>query len=230
MIVLGRSGIGVLALVAAVGAAPARAQHMGHESPDRPALAGADAALSACRQQAPRALATIDRLAARLEVARQVNSGPDMRAAMDALQGALGELREFASACAGGEQSGSHAGHAMTSGGAPPASAAGTASAEMHAAHQAAQGAAPGSDLKIAVTDAGFEPAGVTVKKGEAVRLTFVRTSQKTCGEEVVFPELGVRKALPLDEPVTIEFTPARSGEIAFTCGMNMLEGAVVVR
>jgi plastocyanin domain-containing protein len=33
-----------------------------------------------------------------------------------------------------------------------------------------------------------------------------------------------------LNEPVVIEFTPAKTGEIAFACGMNMLHGTVVVQ
>jgi plastocyanin domain-containing protein len=35
---------------------------------------------------------------------------------------------------------------------------------------------------------------------------------------------------LPLNEPVVIEFTPERAGEVSFACGMNMLKGTVVVR
>ena len=38
------------------------------------------------------------------------------------------------------------------------------------------------------------------------------------------------RRALPLNEPVVIEFTPANAGDIAFACGMNMLHGTVVVQ
>jgi plastocyanin domain-containing protein len=56
-----------------------------------------------------------------------------------------------------------------------------------------------------------------------------VRTTDKTCGTEVVFPALGIRRPLPLNEPVVIEFTPKSFGEIAFVCGMNMLRGTVVV-
>jgi plastocyanin domain-containing protein len=37
-------------------------------------------------------------------------------------------------------------------------------------------------------------------------------------------PSPNVKRALPLNEPVVIEFTPA-SGDIAFACGMNMLKG-----
>jgi Cu+-exporting ATPase len=45
-----------------------------------------------------------------------------------------------------------------------------------------------------------------------------------------VFPSLNIKRALPLNEPVVIEFTPAKSGDIAFACGMNMLHGTLVVQ
>jgi RND family efflux transporter MFP subunit len=82
----------------------------------------------------------------------------------------------------------------------------------------------------IVVNEQGFEPATVAVRAGTPARLTFIRTTDKTCGTEVVFPSLNITRALPLDEPVRIEFTPAGSGEIAFACGMKMLRGAVVVQ
>jgi plastocyanin domain-containing protein len=83
---------------------------------------------------------------------------------------------------------------------------------------------------KILVNEQGFEPAKVTLRAGTPARLTFVRTTDKTCGTEVVFPSLNVKRALPLNEPVVIEFTPAKSGEVAFACGMNMFRGTVVVQ
>jgi hypothetical protein len=83
---------------------------------------------------------------------------------------------------------------------------------------------------RIVVNDQGFEPAKVTLRAGTPVRLTFIRTTDKTCGTEVVFPSLNIKRALPLNEPVVIEFMPAKAEEIAFACGMNMLRGAVVVR
>jgi hypothetical protein len=39
-----------------------------------------------------------------------------------------------------------------------------------------------------------------------------------------------VPSIVPLNEPVLIEFTPAKSGDIAFSCGMNMLHGTIVVQ
>jgi membrane fusion protein, heavy metal efflux system len=91
-------------------------------------------------------------------------------------------------------------------------------------------GASRIQDAKILVIEKGFEPDKVTLRAGAPVRLTFVRTTDKTCGTEVVFPSLNIKRALPLNEPVAIEFTPAKTGEIAFACGMNMLKGVLIVQ
>jgi RND family efflux transporter MFP subunit len=91
-------------------------------------------------------------------------------------------------------------------------------------------GTASVQSAKIVVNEQGFEPAKVALRAGMPARLTFVRTTDKTCGTEVVFPSLNIKRALPLNEPVAIEFTPAKSGEVAFACGMNMFRGTVVVQ
>jgi RND family efflux transporter MFP subunit len=83
---------------------------------------------------------------------------------------------------------------------------------------------------KVVVTERGFEPAKIALRAGTPARLTFVRVTDKTCATEVVFPSLNITRALPVSEPVAIEFTPTKSGDIAFACGMNMLSGAVVVQ
>ena len=83
---------------------------------------------------------------------------------------------------------------------------------------------------KVQVTERGFEPDRVSLKAGSPARLTFVRTTDKTCGTEVVFPSLQIKRDLPLNQPVTIDFTPAKTADIAFACGMNMLQGVVVVQ
>ena len=95
---------------------------------------------------------------------------------------------------------------------------------------QSAQaGTATEQTARILVNEQGYEPARVTLRSGVPARLTFVRTTDKTCGTEVVFPSLNIKRALPLNQPVEISFTPAKSGEIAFACGMNMLKGVIVV-
>ena len=100
------------------------------------------------------------------------------------------------------------------------------------AAGVAAPGGAAGAvqGVRIVVNEQGFEPAKVSLRAGTPARITFVRTTDKTCATEVVFPSLNIKRALLLDEPVAIELTPANTGDIAFACGMNMLKGVVVVQ
>jgi plastocyanin len=85
-------------------------------------------------------------------------------------------------------------------------------------------------ETKVLVTEKGYEPEKLTVRAGQPVRITFIRTTDKTCGTEVVFPSLNIRRPLPLNEAVAIEFTPKTAGEIGFVCGRNMLRGTVVVQ
>jgi len=88
--------------------------------------------------------------------------------------------------------------------------------------------AAPAS-VSVAITEKGFEPARVSVAAGRPARITFTRRTDQTCATDVVLPSLDIRRALPLDTPVTIEWTPHRTEDVAFVCGMNMLRGTVVV-
>lgn len=83
---------------------------------------------------------------------------------------------------------------------------------------------------KVIVGEQGYEPATVSLRAGIPAQITFVRTTDKTCGTEVEFPSLNITRALPLNEPVVVEFTPLKTGEIAFACGTNMLHGTVLVR
>jgi hypothetical protein len=84
--------------------------------------------------------------------------------------------------------------------------------------------------VRVTVSEKGFEPARVSVRAGVPARLTFVRTTDATCATEVAIPSLNITRELPLNEPVTIELKPAKSGEISFACGMNMFSGTLVVQ
>lgn len=85
--------------------------------------------------------------------------------------------------------------------------------------------------VSVSVTERGFEPANIPIKAGVATRLTFTRKTDATCATEVVFPDFKIKRALPINKPVLITFTPQKSGEIVFGCGMDMmLRGKVVAR
>ena len=82
----------------------------------------------------------------------------------------------------------------------------------------------------VKITERGFEPYILKFRRGVRTRITFVRTTDSTCATEVVFPELGIKRDLPLNRPVTITFTPRKKGELGFTCGMNMMRGKLLVQ
>jgi RND family efflux transporter MFP subunit len=84
--------------------------------------------------------------------------------------------------------------------------------------------------VEIAITQDGFVPNTVTVNPGIPIDLAFIRKTNDTCAKEVVVPSVNARQALPLNQKVVVRLLPAKSGSIAFACGMDMLKGTVVVR
>jgi len=86
-----------------------------------------------------------------------------------------------------------------------------------------------GDAIKVTVSNNGYEPASINVKKGQPVKLAFTRTDANNCGGEVVFAKQNITKKLPVGETVLVEFMPTDAGEIGFACGMDMMRGKVVV-
>jgi plastocyanin len=80
----------------------------------------------------------------------------------------------------------------------------------------------------VEITDKGFEPSSLKLKAGVPAKVTFVRKTDETCAKEVVIKECKIERKLPLNEPVTVEFTPRR-GEFTFACGMDMIKGKMIV-
>lgn len=78
----------------------------------------------------------------------------------------------------------------------------------------------------------GFTPASLelpTGGMGSRRAVTFVRTTDKTCATEVVFPDLKIDQKLPLNQVVTIYLPTDEPRRLTFQCGMGMYKGAVVV-
>jgi plastocyanin domain-containing protein len=90
------------------------------------------------------------------------------------------------------------------------------------------QEAVPDDQSRVAVTvdSSGYHPETIHARAGAPVTLVFTRTAAVACGEEVVFPDQGIRRALPVGQPVEIPITP--SGTVRFTCGMDMMRGSIV--
>jgi plastocyanin domain-containing protein len=87
-----------------------------------------------------------------------------------------------------------------------------------------------GGGHEVTVDGKGFTPSSIEFKKGEKGAITFTRTSDDTCAKEVVFPEINLKKDLPLNKPVVVEVPTDTARTLTFTCGMGMFKSAVVIR
>ncbi|HTP52480.1 MAG TPA: cupredoxin domain-containing protein [Anaeromyxobacteraceae bacterium] len=91
---------------------------------------------------------------------------------------------------------------------------------------------APENRVEIKVTEAGFEPREVRLRRGEPVTLVFLRTTDRTCITAIDIPAENVKKLeLPLHRSVTLTFTPQKAGVESFQCSaMGMGGGKLVVK
>lgn len=78
--------------------------------------------------------------------------------------------------------------------------------------------------------DGGYIPSHVIVKRGQLVRLKFLRRDPSSCLEKVLLPDFHIAQDLALDRVTTVEFTPEVVGQYQFTCGMSMFRGAIEVK
>ena len=76
----------------------------------------------------------------------------------------------------------------------------------------------------------GYSPDVIVVDRGRPVRLNFRREETSSCSEQVILGDFGIARDLPAFKTTPVEFTPERSGEFPFTCGMNMLHGKLIVQ
>jgi len=80
------------------------------------------------------------------------------------------------------------------------------------------------------IVEGGYSPEVISIPKGKTTKINFIRKDPSSCLEEVVFGDFKIRKHLPLNQKVTVELTPQKSGEFGYACGMNMYHGKIIVR
>ncbi len=83
--------------------------------------------------------------------------------------------------------------------------------------------------IKVTADGKGFTPRLITAKKGKPLTIEFTRTTDQTCATSVVFPELKITKALPLNTPVLIDIPTDEARTYVFQCSMAMYKSKVVV-
>ncbi|MGH9841301.1 MAG: efflux RND transporter periplasmic adaptor subunit [Blastocatellia bacterium] len=83
--------------------------------------------------------------------------------------------------------------------------------------------------VTVLLNEKGYQPESFKLRQGVPARVTFVRKVESGCGTEVVLADYNIKRELPFNRAVTIEFTPAKAGEFKFACGMDMLRGKIIV-
>jgi plastocyanin domain-containing protein len=109
----------------------------------------------------------------------------------------------------------------------------GDSSKESSSGSTGAMLAAVTGQARVVAGEHGFTPSSLALPRGapgSKASVVFVRTTDKTCATEVVFPDLDVKKDLPLDTPVSIDVPTDTARTLTFQCGMAMYKGALVVR
>jgi plastocyanin domain-containing protein len=87
--------------------------------------------------------------------------------------------------------------------------------------------------VRVTVGEHGFAPSSLAAPKGApgaTLPVTFLRTTDDTCAKEVVFPDLGIKKDLPLNTPVTVDVPADAARTLTFQCGMAMYKGSLLVK
>lgn len=86
--------------------------------------------------------------------------------------------------------------------------------------------------IEITVTEQGFEPDAIAVKRGEPVTLAFTRKTDHTCARSVELHTSATDKIvrdLPLGKRVEIPVSFATAGELRYSCSMDMVTGVIRV-
>jgi plastocyanin domain-containing protein len=84
-------------------------------------------------------------------------------------------------------------------------------------------------EVKITVTENGFEPARAVIHKGEPVTLIVERKTDQTCAKEIVLQGLNIKKDLPLNQAVRIVLPADVIGDsLSYACGMDMYTGVII--
>ena len=80
-------------------------------------------------------------------------------------------------------------------------------------------------NASITVTNNGYYPKVISLKKGVPVHLTLKTIDVQSCSRSFTIPTLNIQTLLPITGETSIDFTPKDSGPLAFSCSMGMYTG-----
>lgn len=86
------------------------------------------------------------------------------------------------------------------------------------------------SDSVDIIVDGGYTPETISISKNKTIKINFIRKDSNSCLEEVILSDFKIKKYLPLNQKITVELTPKKTGEFTYSCAMNMYHGKIIVR
>lgn len=81
-------------------------------------------------------------------------------------------------------------------------------------------------EVTITAERYGYEQSATTLKAGIPVRLSLVTNNTRGCTRAFTIPDYGISRVLPETGREVVEFTPVKSGRLAYSCGMGMFTGS----
>jgi plastocyanin domain-containing protein len=84
--------------------------------------------------------------------------------------------------------------------------------------------------IDIRVTNDGYSPSNIVVKKGTPVMIRVTSKNAYSCALAFRVPSLGVSKNMQPNDSYIFTFTPNETGSIPFFCSMGMYRGLIEVR
>lgn len=84
-------------------------------------------------------------------------------------------------------------------------------------------------NVTINVLKNGYSPSTTMLKVGVPVQLTLRTNNLQSCTRVFTIPDYRVVKTLPESGEEVVTFTPARTGRLAYSCGMGMFTGSFTV-
>lgn len=80
-------------------------------------------------------------------------------------------------------------------------------------------------EITMDVLNNGYKPSSNVLKVGVPVKLSLVTNGIKSCTRAFTIPSLNISKVLSQTGNQTVEFTPKKTGVLAYSCGMGMYGG-----
>ena len=85
-----------------------------------------------------------------------------------------------------------------------------------------------GQEVALDVSEYGYKPDVIRVKKGVPLTIRTNSTENAGCVRGLMIPDFNINKALNIG-PDSFTFTPDKAGTFEFSCQMRMSKGTIIV-